>query len=196
VTIVFPAYALTLSVHITDLIRDGLLERNDNREYVTSKQGNENLKLMPYVRISPEGKTSKEFVRMIQIGLKPIPLTFKENLKFELGGMIGVTHDKTLKKIYEDIAKTIQQSVTLWLPKDLEPDKAMYREVNRLIGLHIKQNSELINKKLTILIEFDLNKALDFVIREETDEDVKERLKKNRQKILSKIYKQWKRLTK
>lgn len=185
----------TLSVHVTDLMEKGLLARNEGL-YSTTQRGVETLRLVPYVRTIPEGKTPKELVNMVHIGFKPTILTLKENLKFELGGLIGIKHDRTLKKIYENVVKTITKSVTVWLPHGLVPDKAIYKEVNRLISIHTKRNPDAIDDKITILIEFDLKKALDMVIYEEQDPEIKNRLVENRERILKKIYKNWHKLVK
>jgi hypothetical protein len=186
----------TLSVHVADLIKTDLLDKDKNHFYSTTQKGIEILKLVPYVRSSPEGKTPPELINMVHIGLRPTTFTLKEKLILELGGLIGVKHEKSLKRIYEDSVKAIEQAITLWLPKGLEPDKTMYKEVNRLIGLHTKKNPKLMNDKLTILIEFDLPKALDNVIRDEDNEEIKNRLIENRDKILMKLHKHWHRLTK
>ncbi|MGI0058635.1 MAG: hypothetical protein ACREBJ_02605, partial [Nitrosotalea sp.] len=104
--------------------------------------------------------------------------------------------DKTLNKIFADVTKTIQTAVTLRLPQGLEPDQATWKAVNRLIGTHTKKTRKNIKYgKVKMLIEFNLETALDKVIREETDEEIKKHLIDNREKILTKLYKTWDSIT-
>ncbi|MCA9819884.1 MAG: hypothetical protein KC440_03775 [Nitrosarchaeum sp.] len=184
----------TLSVHVTNLIDDGFLERTTERLYITTEKGIELSRLVRYVKTTPEGKLSPELINMVHIGLRPTNLSLKENLKLELGGLIGIKHDETLKKIYNNVAKTVQQSVTLWVPKGLEPDKSTHKAIHRLVKLYTKQNPQSLDKKMTIVIEFDIPTALDEVIREEENDEVKTRLIENKEKLLKKLYKNWHRI--
>lgn len=184
----------TLSVHVGNLIEDGFLEKDSQHLYHTTEQGIEFSKLVRYVKATPEGKTAREIINMLHIGLRPTTLSLKENLKLELMGLWGITHDSTLKPIYENVAKTAQKSLTLWLPKGLEPDTTMYKAVHRLVKKYTQQNPQSLDQKMTIVIEFDIPTAFDEVIREETNEEIKEWLINNKEKLLKRLYKNWHRI--
>lgn len=185
----------TLLVHVNDLIKMRLLEKNDeNRTYSTTDKGLEFLKLEPYVRPSSQKGIPLEIIKMVQRGIRLGQLTFKEEVLFSLLGVTGIEHDKNLKPIYENVAHAMRDAITLWLPQGLEPDKVMYREVNRLIGLYTKKRQDYHDGKVTIIIEFDLPTALDRIIREEKNDEIRNRLENDREQILKKIYKNWHRM--
>lgn len=181
--------------HVKELQEKELLTKNEDRQYLTTKKGLEMLDLVPYVRTS-SAKTPLELKNMVRIGLKPTNFTLGQKIKLELGGLFAIQHDRTLGKIYADVTKTIQNAVTLRLPQGLEPDATMWKIVNRLIGVYTKKTRKNIKYgKLTMLIEFNLETALDKVIRDETDAEIKKHLIDNREKILNKLYKSWHSIT-
>jgi len=185
----------SLLSHVNELQEQTLLSKNSERHYQTTKKGLEMIDLIPYVRTT-SSKTPLELKNMVRIGLKPTVLPLEQRIKFELGGIFAIEHDKTLNKIYTALTKTIVNSVTLRLPQGLEPDKAMWQAVNRLVGVHTKKTHKNIKYgKLTMVIEFNLETALDMVIRDEQDEEIKNHLIENREKILTKLYKSYQSLT-
>jgi len=184
----------TLLVHVNDLMQMKYLNKSeDEKTYQTTENGVKFLELIPHVRPFPQGKLTYELVKLVQKGIKLGHLSLKENLEFLLLGVHGVEFDKNLRKVYEDVIRAIRESVTLWLPAGLEPDKSMYKEVNRLVGIYTKSHKEQ-SDKVTIVIEFDLPTALDKVIRMEEDEVVRKRIEQDRDIILNRIYKNWHRI--
>ena len=185
----------SLLTHVNYLQENQLLSKNDDRHYITTKKGFSMIDLVPYVRTS-SAKMPMELKNMVRIGLKPTNLTLGQKIKLEMGGLFAIEHDQTLAKIFSDLTKTVQSAVTLRLPAGLEPDSAMWKATNRLIGTHTKKTRNNIKHgKLTMLIEFNLETALDKVIREETDEEIKKHLIENRERILTKLYKAWHSIT-
>lgn len=186
----------TLLVHINDLNKMRLLEKNENdRKYLTTEHGIDFLKLQPHMK-STLDKRPKEIRKMVQRGIKLGNLTLKEKFKFELFGLDAIRYDKYLNKTYKNVAKAIQQSVTIWLPNGIIPDKKIYDAVTGLIALCSKSNKEIINDKMTITIEVDFKTAFDLILREEQDEEIKKRLMANRDKIIEQVTHNWYRITK
>ncbi|MDE1828896.1 MAG: hypothetical protein KGI25_01095 [Thaumarchaeota archaeon] len=185
----------SLLTHVNYLQEEGLLIKNNARQYTTTKKGIDMLDFVPYVRTS-SAKIPMELKNMVRIGLKPTDFTLGQKFKLELGGLLAIEHDKTLGKIFADVTKTILTAVTLRAPQGLEPDQSMWKAVNRLIGIHTKKTRhDIKHGKLTMLIEFNLETALDKVIREETDEEIKQHLIDNREKILNTLYRTWHNIT-
>jgi hypothetical protein len=181
----------TLLVHVNDLIKMKYLNKDDSEKtYQTSENGVKFLELIPHVRSFPEGKKTYEFVKMVQRGIKLGSFSLKENIEVQLLGTPAVEHDKKLKTVYDNVIRAIRDSVTVWLPDGMEPDKDMYREVNRLIGIYTKKHKENTGK-VTMMIEFDLPTALDMAIRAEENQEVRERMEKDREIIINRIYKNW-----
>lgn len=181
----------TLLVHVNDLIKMKYLNKNDDKKtYQTSEHGVQFLELIPHVRPFPEGKKTYELVKMVQKGIKLGSLSFKENIEIDLLGVPAVEFDRKLRKVYDNVTHAIRDSVTVWLPSGMEPDKEMYREINRLIGLYTKKHKEH-SGKITMMIEFDLPTALDMTIRAEDDDEVRQRLEKDKEIIINRVYKNW-----
>src|SRR6185312_10633913 len=128
----------SLLTHVDSLQKSQLLIKNDERQYLTTKEGLKMIDLVPYVR-TVSAKTPLELKNMVRIGLKPTDFTLGQKIKLELGGIFAIEHDVTLGKIFSDVTKTIQTGVTLRLPRGLEPDSAMWKAVNRLIGTYTKR---------------------------------------------------------
>ncbi|MDE2589297.1 MAG: hypothetical protein KGL95_06490 [Patescibacteria group bacterium] len=185
----------SLLTHVNFLQEKQLLSKNDERQYLTTKEGLKILDLVPYVRTS-SAKTQLELKNMVRIGLKPTDFTLGQKIKLELGGLLAIEQDKTLGRIYGDVTKIIQSAVTLRAPRGLEPDSVMWKAVNRLIGTYTKKTRhDIKHGKLTMLIEFNLETAFEKVIRDESDEEIKNHLIKNKEKILTTIYKAWHSIT-
>ncbi|MDE1830263.1 MAG: hypothetical protein KGI25_08070 [Thaumarchaeota archaeon] len=184
----------TLLVHVNDLMKMRLLEKNENeRTYLTTEKGMEFLKLEPHVRSIQKG-IDKTYYRLINRGIELGHLSLKEKLEFQILGADGLRLDKSLKKVYDDAVLAIRQAVTVWIPKGFSPDKETYEMINKLIGKYTKMQPDPKLEKITMIIEFDLATALDLVIRDEKDDAVKERLEKDKDMIIKRIYKNWHRL--
>lgn len=185
----------TLLVHVTDLIKMRLLEKNDEeREYITTEKGVDFLKLEPHIR-AKQGR-SPEIMNMAKRGIKLGKMSLREQIEFNLLGRDGLRLDKNLGAVYLSAEKAIRESVIIWSPKGVDVDKSVYEMVNRLIGKFTKSNPDPKSGKMTITIEFDLTTAFDMVIREEKDGILRKRLEENKDEILTKLYKNWHRIVK
>lgn len=186
----------TLLVHVNDLMKMRLLEKKEeNRTYLTTEKGIEFLKLEPHVRTVQKG-TDKTYFRLIGRGIELGHLTLKEKLELQILGIDGMRLDRTLKRVYEDTVLAIRQAVTIWIPKGFSPDKETFEIINKMIGKYTKTQLDPKSEKITMIIEFDLPTALDMVIRDEQDEKVKQRLEKDKDMIIRRIYKNWHRIFK
>jgi DNA-binding transcriptional ArsR family regulator len=184
----------TLLVHINDLMKMRLLDKNEEtRTYLTTEKGVEFLKLEPHVRDVQKGKP-KEYFRLINRGVQLGHLSLREKFLLQALGADTVNLDKNLKKVYEDASRAMLQAVTVWLPHGFEPDKTTYRIINKLIGEYTKTQSDPKLEKMTMIIEFDLPTAIDMIIRDEKDEKIKQRLEQEKDEIIKRIYKNWHRI--
>lgn len=182
----------TLLVHVNDLIQMRFISKNEeDKTYQTTEQGVKFLALVPHVRPLPQaGKYPYELVKVIGKGIKLGHLSLKEHLEQEILGLQAFSLDRNFKKYYEAVVYAIRNAVTLWTPEGIEPDKNMYKEVNKLIGLYTKKHKEE-SSKITMVIEFDFATSLDMVIREEKDEIIKKRLEENRDLIIKQVHASW-----
>lgn len=181
----------TLLVHVNDLMKMRLLDKDEeNRTYVTTEKGVAFLKLEPHVRDAQKRKP-KEYFRLVNRGIELGHLTLKEKIELQLLGPDGLRLDKTLKKVYEDVLQAIRQAVIIWMPQGFMPDKSTYEIINKLIGKYTKIQPDPKLEKITMIIEFDIPTALDMVIRDEKDEKVKQRLERDKEEIIKRIYKSW-----
>jgi len=185
----------TLLVHMTDLTEMKLITKDTNeRTYKTTEAGVRFLKLVPHVRPLPKkGKYPYELVKVIGKGIKLGHVTLKEHLEQEILGLQAFALDKNFGKYYDAVIRAIRDAVTLWTPEGVEPDKNMYREVNKLVGLYTKIHKEE-SGRITMVIEFDFATALDMVIREEKDEIIKKRLEENRDLLIKQVHAVWHRI--
>ncbi len=185
----------TLSVHVNNLEEMGLLEYDkDAHTYSITKKGREFLQLVPHIRPLPkEGKDPFELFKVVGKGIRFGHLSIKEKVLQDILGVQGLALDQNLKRYYESIVRAVRDSVTFWTPEGVEPDKDMYREVNKLIGVYTKKHKDE-SGKITMVIEFDFAAALEIVIREEKDDKVRERLEKNRDTIIKQVHANWHRI--
>ena len=182
----------TMKVHLDDLYKMELLDKK-NGKYQTTEKGINHLHLIPHFRErAPKGKISSEVLDMAHLGIMP-GFSLKEKLEVYFAPGIFLESEKNeLRQFYENIARAMRDSVTVWLPKDVKPDKDLNEAVNKIIASHIKLASSKVQKgKFRIMIDFDLPLALDYAIREDKNEYIKKRLIDNREKILEELYDNW-----
>lgn len=188
----------TIKTHIDDLTRDNLLEKISGK-YSTTDEGIKMIHLQPHTQDMPKkGKLPYETYNMVQQGIS-LGLSKKEKLEISFAPGIFVNYglDKSLRKFLDNLAKSVRNSVTVWLPEGQKTDKDIWKLVNKIIANQIKNTLETEKKgKFRIMIDFDLPIALDYAIREENDEEIKKRLIDNRETILNSLYKNWGKTTK
>jgi len=187
----------TMKTHIDDLTRDDLLEKISGK-YETTDKGIEEIHLQPHIQAPPKkGKLPYEVYNMVQRGISP-GLSKKEKLEMSIAPGIFVNFgvDKSLRKVLDNFAKAIRNSVTVWIPEGQKIDKNIFKLVNKIIENQIKNTLGKEEKgKFRIMIDFDLPLALDYAIKEEADDQIKQRLIENREKILNELYKNWGKAT-
>jgi len=183
----------TLSVHVNTLEKEmGLLSYDkEKHSYTTTEKGVEFLELAPNRRPLPQNGKPYEIKKIVGRGIELGEFSLKEKVLYQTLGLVEVERNPKLNGVYVDVAKAIREAVTLWLPQGLEPDKTMYAEVNRLVGLHTKKNFDYKNGKITMIIEYDLPTALEKVIREENNDEIRKHLEKNREIILRRVHRNW-----
>lgn len=184
----------TLHTHIIDLMKLRLLDKDEERlTYLTNDRGVEFLKLEPR-EMTQGGKRPIELRRMVERGIKLGDMKLKERFEFEFLGLDGIRLDKNLQKVYSDTITALRKSVTVWLPPEIQTDKNTGQLIHKLIGSITKLNPDKKSGKISIIIEFDLEPALDLAIREENDPIIRKRLERDKSKILNTIYKNWHRI--
>ena len=182
----------TMKAHLDDLFEMKLLEKN-NRKYQTTKDGIKQLHLVPHFWSQDLKKTTAEILDMASYGITP-GFTLKEKLKVSLapGIFIGNSRDKVLRSFYQDLVNAMHSSLVVWTPKGVKPDKELYKIIHKLIS----KQMELIpstkqKRKFRITIDVDLPLGLDSAIREEKNEEVRNKIIDNKETILEKITGNW-----
>lgn len=188
----------TMKSHLDKLKQDSLLIKTKDG-YQTTTKGIEQLRLEPHRRAyARPDRIPSEVFQMINEAIFP-GFTLKERLEgiFAAGVFGKYGGIKKVRRILDDISKMVRDSVIVWLPKDSEFDKNSFKLVNQLISKQIKfiKNSET-KGKFQIVIDFDLPLAVDSIIKDEKDPEVKKKLIDNRDVILKTLYNKWFRITK
>lgn len=188
----------TVKSHIDRLMKESLLEKTDDG-YKTTLEGNVQINLRPHKKpYASAEKIPSEVYQMISEAIFP-GMKLKEKMKgiFAMGILKNLGEIKKVRLFLDNLSKAIRDSVIVWLPPDSEFDKSTYKIVNQLIGTQINAIKKLDNKgKFQIIIDFDLPLALDNVIKDEKDSEIKKKLIDNRDEILQTLYNKWLKITK
>jgi hypothetical protein len=175
----------TLAVHLRELRRDELLQKQDDM-YVTTDKGVSKLK--------STGSRIARYVLPANLMLQGIikDRSFKDRIYRmfpELGarGLLG----KSTKAYYDAIAEAVVSSVNILLPKTAEVDEKLFLKINEVIGEMMKKEAFVEKGKFSLTVSVDFPAELDLRIRKETDPAIREQLIENRQMIIDQTMKSW-----
>jgi len=180
----------TLMVHLNDLRDQQLIEKTSDGLYLTTENG-VRVSFIPNMRTEiPKHKIGIEASNILIHSLGK-NYNFLEKLSAQFPALVlrGIAK-KDLGSYINAVGKAVRDSMIVWAPAEIEINKHVSEEINHLVAQAIKKG-DITDGRIRIIIDVDLPKSLDMVIRREINPEIKKMLIENRDKIIADMVANW-----